>query len=112
MVAVIAIFLSNIPEGLSSAAGMKKAGRSLFYVFGVWGGIAILNGVAAALGNLLFAGFPEQVIAAIMAMAAGAILAMLVDTMIPEAFEIAQHYAGIVAVTGFLAAFFLSKITG
>jgi ZIP family zinc transporter len=112
MVAVIAIFLSNIPEGLSSAAGMKKAGRSILYVFGVWGSIAILNGAAAALGNLLFIGFSEQVIAATMALAAGAILAMLVDTMIPEAFQIAQHYAGIIAVVGFLAAFYLSKISG
>jgi ZIP family zinc transporter len=38
MVAVAAIFLSNVPEGLSSAAGMKKAGRSPAYVFGIWGG--------------------------------------------------------------------------
>ena len=112
MVAVTAIFLSNIPEGLSSAAGMKKAGRSALYVFGVWGGIAIVNGVAAALGNLLFIGFPEQVIAATIAFAAGAILAMLVDTMIPEAFQVAQNYAGIIAVIGFLAAFYLSKISG
>ena len=112
MVAVIAIFLSNIPEGLSSAAGMKKAGRSRLYVFGVWGGIAVLNGVAAALGNLLFIGFSEQVIAATMALAAGAILAMLIDTMIPEAFKIAQNYAGMIAVLGFLAAFYLSKISG
>ncbi|HYD62656.1 MAG TPA: ZIP family zinc transporter [Noviherbaspirillum sp.] len=112
MVAVIAIFLSNIPEGLSSAAGMKKAGRSAAYIFGVWGGIAILNGVAAALGNLFFSGFSDEIIAATMALAAGAILAMLVDTMIPEAFELAQNYAGIIAVTGFLAAFFLSKISG
>lgn len=112
MVAVIAIFLSNIPEGLSSAAGMKKAGRSIFYIFGVWGGIALMNGIAAALGNLLFTGFSDQIIAATMALAAGAILAMLVDTMIPEAFQIAQHYAGIIAVVGFLAAFYLSKISG
>jgi ZIP family zinc transporter len=112
MVAVIAIFLSNIPEGLSSAAGMKKAGRSTLYVFGVWGGIAIVNGVAAALGNLLFFGFSAQIIAATMALAAGAILAMLVDTMIPEAFQVAQHYAGMIAVIGFLAAFYLSKISG
>jgi zinc transporter, ZIP family len=112
MVAVIAIFLSNIPEGLSSAAGMKKAGRSILYVFGVWGSIAFLNGVAAALGNLLFIGFSEQIIAATMALAAGAILAMLIDTMIPEAFQIAQDYAGMIAVMGFLAAFYLSKISG
>lgn len=112
IVAVVAIFLSNIPEGLSSAAGMKKAGRRAIYVFGVWGGIAILNGVAAALGNLLFVGFSQQIIAATMAFAAGAILAMLVDTMIPEAFEIARNYAGMIAVVGFLAAFYLSKISG
>jgi ZIP family zinc transporter len=112
MVAVVAIFLSNIPEGLSSAAGMKKAGRPVLYVFGVWGSIAILNGVAAALGNVLFIGFSEQIIAATMALAAGAILAMLIDTMIPEAFEIARNYAGMIAVVGFLAAFYLSKISG
>ena len=46
-VAVVAIFLSNLPEGLSSAAGMKKAGRSATYVFGVWGGIAVVSGLAA-----------------------------------------------------------------
>ncbi|MET0859138.1 MAG: ZIP family zinc transporter [Telluria sp.] len=112
MVAVIAIFLSNIPEGLSSAAGMKKAGRSIIYVFGVWGSIAILNGVAAALGNLLFIGVSQQIIAATMALAAGAILAMLVDTMIPEAFEVARNYTGMIAVIGFLTAFYLSKISG
>ena len=47
LVAVIAIFLSNIPEGMSSAAGMKKAGRSKLYIFGIWGGIALVSGLAA-----------------------------------------------------------------
>lgn len=91
---------------------MKRAGRSAWYVSGVWRGIAIVNGLAAALGTLLFIGFSDQVIAARIALAAGAILAMLVDTMIPEAFEVAQDYAGIIAVIGFLAAFYLSKISG
>ncbi len=49
LIAVVAVFLSNLPEGLSSAAGMKKAGRSATYVFGVWGGLAILSGLAAML---------------------------------------------------------------
>src|SRR5437868_5010191 len=44
-VAVAAIFLSNIPEGLSSSAGMKRAQRSMQYVFGVWGGIAVVSGL-------------------------------------------------------------------
>ena len=109
MVAVIAIFLSNIPEGLSSAAGMKKAGRSATYVFGIWGGIALASGVAALVGYTVFQGFSPDVVAATTAIAAGAILAMLVDTMIPEAFQEAHDFAGLITVAGFLCAFILSK---
>jgi zinc transporter, ZIP family len=45
-----AVFISNVPEGLSSAAGMKAGGRSARYVFGVWGGIALVSGLAALVG--------------------------------------------------------------
>jgi ZIP family zinc transporter len=112
LVTVAAVFLSNVPEGLSSAAGMKKAGRSALYVFGVWGAIALTSGVAAALGNVALAGANPEIIAATTAVAAGAILAMLADTMIPEAFETAHDYAGLITVAGFLAAFVLSKLGG
>jgi ZIP family zinc transporter len=111
-VAVAAIFLSNVPEGLSSAAGMKKAGRSATYVFGIWGGIAIVSGIASLIGYTVFQDFPAGVVAATTAVAAGAILAMLVDTMIPEAFEVAHDFAGLITVAGFLAAFALSKLGG
>ncbi len=111
-VAVTAIFLSNIPEGLSSAAGMKKAGRGAGYIFGVWGGIAIVSGIAALVGYTVFQDFSAEIIAATTAIAAGAILAMLVDTMIPEAVEIAHDFVGLITVTGFLAAFMLSKSGG
>lgn len=112
LVAVIAIFLSNLPEGLSSAAGMRKAGRPPAYVFGVWIGIAVASGIAALLGNVALAHSGPQWVAAIQAVAAGAILAMLADTMIPEAFETAHEYAGLITVLGFLAAFALSKLAG
>jgi ZIP family zinc transporter len=108
-VAVIAIFLSNLPEGLSSAAGMKKAGRSACYVFGVWISIAIISGVAALLGYTIFSHFSAYIIAGTTAIAAGAILAMLADTMIPEAFEGTHNFAGFITVLGFLAAFMLTK---
>ncbi len=110
MVAVIAIFLSNLPEGLSSAAGMKKAGRSAAYVFGVWGSIALVSGISALIGYTVFQNFSAGVIAATTAVAAGAILAMLVDTMIPEAFAEAHDFAGLITVLGFLAAFALTKM--
>lgn len=111
-VAVTAIFLSNIPEGLSSAAGMRRAGRSARYVFGLWGGIALACGLASLAGYALFAGVSSAVVAATTATAAGAILAMLVDTMIPEAFAVAHDFAGLITVAGFLVAFALSKLGG
>ncbi|MEK8108583.1 hypothetical protein NKG94_33930 [Micromonospora sp. M12] len=44
LVTVAAVFLSNVPEGLSSAAGMRQAGRSRRYVFLLWTGIALISG--------------------------------------------------------------------
>ncbi|MGW8281486.1 ZIP family metal transporter (plasmid) [Sphingomonas aurantiaca] len=111
-VTVTAIFLSNVPEGLSSAAGMKKAGRNARYVFGVWIGIALASGLAAMLGNVALANAGPDLIAAVTAIAAGAILAMLVDTMIPEATEATHDYSGLIAVIGFLLAFILTKSGG
>lgn len=109
-VAVAAIFLSNIPEGLSSAAGMKRARRPASYVFGLWFAIAAVSGIAALLGYSVFQHFSPDVIAATTAIAAGAILAMLVDTMIPEAFATAHNFAGLITVLGFLCAFILTKL--
>jgi ZIP family zinc transporter len=111
-VAVAAIFLSNIPEGLSSSAGMKNAGRSAEYVFGVWTTIAIVSGAASLVGYAVFRRLSPDVIAATTAVAAGAILAMLADTMMPEAFESTHDFAGLVTVAGFLAAFVLTKLGG
>ena len=110
MATVIAIFISNIPEGLSSSSGMKNAGRSKLFIFGTWGAIAILTGIASILGYSVFANFSPTINAATIAIAAGAILAMLADTMIPEAFENGHNVIGIVTVIGFLSAFMLSKL--
>jgi ZIP family zinc transporter len=104
-----AIFISNLPEGLSSSAGMKRNGRSATYVFGVWCGIAVASGLAGLVGCLLLQGASAGAIALITAIAAGAILAMISDTMIPEAFERTHLYAGLFATVGFLVAFTISR---
>lgn len=104
-----AIFISNLPEGLSSAAGMKRNGRSATYVFGVWIGIAVACGVAGLLGCLLLQDAPVTTVAVITAVAAGAILAMVADTMIPEAFEEAHLLAGLIATLGFITAFAIER---
>lgn len=108
VVAVVAIFLSNIPEGLSSAAGMKKAGRTPLYVFGLWSAIAVACSLSSLAGYSVFRHFSQDVIAATTATAAGAILAMLADTMVPEAYEVAHDFSGLITVAGFLAAFVLA----
>ena len=112
LVAVIAVFLSNLPEGLSSAAGMKSEGKSAGFVFGLWGAIALSAGLSSLFGYVAFAGVDPGWVAAVQAIAAGAILAMIVDTMVPEAFEGTHDFAGLIAVAGFLAAFALSKMEG
>jgi ZIP family zinc transporter len=107
---LVAVIISNVPEGLSSVAGMKQAGRGAGYVFGVWGVIAVASGVSAALGTVLLDGASPQVIAVITATAAGAILAMIADTMIPEAFERARLYTGLCTTAGFLTAFVVERL--
>ena len=109
---VVAVFLSNVPEGLSSAAGMRAARRPAGYVFGVWGAVAAASALAAVLGFTAFGGLPPEAEAAVTALAAGGILAMLADTMIPEAFEEVHGLTGVATVLGFLLAFALSKLAG
>lgn len=108
LVTVAAVFISNVPEGLSSSAGMKKAGRTKGYVFGVWTAIAAASTVSSVLGYTVIGSFSPAVIAAVTAVAAGAILAMIADTMIPEAFENAHLAIGLITVSGFLVSFALS----
>ena len=71
-----------------------------------------MSGLASLAGYVVFAGTSSEMVAATTAIAAGAILAMLADTMIPEAFEVAHNFAGLITVAGFLAAFALSKLGG
>jgi zinc transporter, ZIP family len=104
-----AVFISNVPEGMSSAAGMKSKGRSAAYVFGVWGSIAAVSAIAALVGALALDGAPPEAIAVITAVAAGAILTMIADTMIPEAFEETRTWTGVITTVGFLVAFAIDR---
>ncbi|ADV67065.1 ZIP family metal transporter [Deinococcus maricopensis] len=107
---VAAVFLSNVPEGLSGAAGMRRAGRSTRYVLGLWIAVMIASGVAAALGYVLLRGVDPDIIAGIQAFAAGAVLAMLASTMMPEAYEEGGPLVGLLTALGFLLAFVLGKL--
>lgn len=107
---LVAVAISNVPEGMSSAAGMKAAGRSARYVFTVWGAIALACGLAALLGSLALQNAAPEAVALVTAVAAGAILTMIADTMIPEAFEDAHLATGLITAAGFLTAFAIERL--
>ena len=107
---VAAVFLSNVPEGLSSASGMKRAGKSTRHILALWATVTIVSAIAALLGYLFLDGASENFVAAIQAFAAGAILTMLASTMMPEAYEEGGEVIGLVTTVGFLLAFILSRL--
>jgi ZIP family zinc transporter len=100
---VAAFFLANIPEALSSSAGMRRARRSARYVFTVWIGIALMIGLAAPVAALVFRNSGSAVRGTVEAFAAGAILALVSETMIPEAFHGSPQFNGLLLVFGFVA---------
>jgi ZIP family zinc transporter len=109
---VAAVFLSNIPESLSASAGMRQSGKSMRYVLGVWTAVTAIATLSSLAGFALLDGVSPDVVAGIQAFAAGAILTMLSDTMVPEAVEHAGGAVGLATVAGFAAAFLLSMAGG
>ncbi len=104
-----AIFLSNFPEGLTSALGMRKAGRSTIYIFALWCSIAVISGLASLAGAAFLGDAPPAVLALVNAVAAGALLTMVSDTMLPEAVEGEHGATGLLVVIGLLLAFAISQ---
>ncbi|WP_062076472.1 ZIP family metal transporter [Demequina globuliformis] len=108
---VAAIGLSNIPEGLAGTVPLKKSGRPARFVFGLWAGITAIATVAAVVGAVVLAGAPPEVLAVTTSIAAGALLAMVCNAMIPEAFAEDHWATGLIAAAGFLVAFVLNELT-
>lgn len=108
---LLAIVISNIPEGLASTAELKADGRGPRYVFGLWLGIAVACGLSSLAGYVLLQDLPASATAFVTAVAAGAILAMICDTMIPEAFRDAKAFTGLIATIGFFASFGIHQLT-
>lgn len=103
-----AIFASNFPESMGGAAKMIEAGRSKTFAIGVWTGAAVLLGLAVAVGYLLFAGASEEQLAVPLAFAGGAVLASVIDTVAPEAYDEGGPYVALASVAGFFMTFMLS----
>jgi ZIP family zinc transporter len=98
---VVAFSVGNLPEALSSAAGMRAAGRSYTYIVLLWSGIAVGAAVAIAAGYVGFAAVSGAWTPRLQAFGAGALLAMTAETMIPEAFHNSPRFSGLLAAVGF-----------
>lgn len=108
---LIAIFVSNLPEALGSANDMSRAGRSREAILRLWLLVAVICALASLAGYLLADGVSGDARAAIDGFAAGALLVMLIDSMIPDARNDAGRAAGLVTVLGFALAAGLSSLS-
>ncbi|WP_299819808.1 hypothetical protein [uncultured Jannaschia sp.] len=105
-----AVFLSNLPGAIASTVGMRKEGRSTTYIVVAWSLVALACTASCVLGFALLAGLPPAAQSFILALAAGGILAMLADTMFPEAFQTGGPWVALAATVGFAAAFLLTEL--
>jgi CRP-like cAMP-binding protein len=106
---LMAVFISNIPEALSSSIGMKQAGTSARRILALWGGAVLLSGFSAMAGSLLINLTSDWFVAAAQATAGGAILAMLASTMMPEAYELGGGSVTFSTIAGFLIGFWVAS---
>lgn len=97
------IALSNFPEGMASASGLMRSGWTFSRVARMWGVVILTSAIAAALGAVLLDELPA-VAGVVEAFAGGALLAMIVDSMVPEAYEQERDWTGLLVVVGFVVA--------
>jgi zinc transporter, ZIP family len=107
---LVAVFISNLPESISATSGLVQAGWSRARVLGLWTAVALASGLAALVGFGVFEDASPDSAAYVQAFAGGAILTMLADTMMPEAFEHGGKLVGVVTTLGFGVAFALSAL--
>lgn len=107
---VAAIYISNLPEAMAGTVGLRSAGMSRVRVLGIWAGVAVVSGLAALAGYGLLGSAPPASVAFVLAFAAGAVLTMLADTMMPEAFGHGGRAAGLATALGFVVAFGIAQL--
>jgi CRP-like cAMP-binding protein len=104
------LFLANLPEALSSAAGMREQGIRVPRILVMWTSLMLLTGIGSALGALLLADASAELFAFIEGVAAGAMLTMVAETMLPEAFHKGGGVVGLSTLAGFLLAIYFNTI--
>jgi ZIP family zinc transporter len=107
---LVAVFLSNLPEAIAATTGLAQAGWAKRRILGLWVLVMAVSGLAALAGYVLLDTASPRLIAFVLAFAGGAILTMLADTMMPEAFEHGGKLVGVATTIGFGVAFAISSL--
>jgi ZIP family zinc transporter len=107
---LVAVAVSNVPEAFAASTRLARAGWAKRRILGLWTGVAAVSGLAALLGYAVFDSASTGTVAFILSFAGGAILTMLADTMMPEAFEHGGKLVGVVTTFGFAVAFAISAL--
>ncbi len=107
---IAGLFLSNYPEALSSSVGMRQQGLSFKRIMIMWTSLMIFTGIGAALGNMFFVEAPEMLFSFIEGIAAGAMLTMIAETMLPEAYFKGGSIVGISTLLGFLTPIYFKTL--
>ena len=105
-----AVFISNVPEAVAATSGLAASGWKGSRIVGLWVAVALVCGLASLAGYGLFDGAGPEALAFMLAFAGGAILTMLADTMMPEAFEHGGKLVGVLTTLGFAVAFGISAL--
>ena len=108
---LVAVFVSNLPEAIGSASDMHRSGKPAKVVVGLWAAVSAVCALATLGGYAVARVAGDRFTAGIEGFAAGALLVMLVDSMVPEAKRKAGDRAGLVTVLGFAVAAALSQLT-
>jgi len=107
---VVAVLLSNLPEGMASSPGFVRSGWSRRRVLEMWVGIAVTGGLAAAIGYVVLGDASPDALAAVQGFAAGTILTMLASVMMPTAYADGKEPIGLSFVFGFALLAFLTTL--
>jgi ZIP family zinc transporter len=107
---IVAVFLSNLPEAAAASAGLSRSGWRPVRLYALWGLVVIVSGLSSLAGYAFFGDASGDLLAFTNAFAAGAILTMLADTMMPEAFAQGGKLVGVFTTFGFALAFAISAL--
>jgi zinc transporter, ZIP family len=111
IVLIAAIFISNFPEGLASSQGMKNNGKSITKILLLWIIVVAIGTISSAVGFSVLANVNKYIVSIALSYASGAILVMLAESMIPEAFEEGgESKIGLATMAGFVVAFVLGRV--